>query len=188
MIRINLLPHEDKAAREPAITLPRVSDLVVPVALLVITVVGIVGTAIAQRMQVQRLERSIASVEDQSRALAPQIARVNQLAKERAELDLRLGIIARLERGRVDAVRLMDQLARCVPDHVWLSSAQQQESSLTLEGSAFSILGISDFISRLEQSHVFTRVELESAEREKGPGETVAVHITCQITSTDTAN
>jgi type IV pilus assembly protein PilN len=188
MIRINLLPREEKAHAEVGIALPRVGDLVVPALLLVITVLAIAGTAVAQRMQLQNLERSIAAVDEQSRALQPQIARVNQLAKERAELDLRLGIIAKLDHGRTDAVRLMDNIARCIPDHVWLTSAQNDNGTLSLEGEAFSMLGISDLISRLEQSGSFSNVQLESAVREKDESVTVDFKVTCQITSNPTAN
>jgi len=188
MIRINLLPREEKAQRETGSGLPKIADLVVPLLVVVITLAVIAGTAVAQRMQAENLQNSIATVEEQSRALQPEIARVNQLAQERAELDLRLGIIARLEKGRFNSVKLMDQLANCVPDHVWLTSAQDEDGTLSLEGSAFSILGVSDFISRLEQSHNFSDVQLEEAEREKSQGVTVSFHVTCQIASNPVEN
>jgi hypothetical protein len=53
----------------------------------------------SQRTRQAGLEKSIQQVDAESRALAPQIARVNQLAQERAELDLRMGIISKLEKG-----------------------------------------------------------------------------------------
>ena len=115
---------------------------------------------------------------------------MNRLAQERAELDLRLGIINKLEKGRTQSVRLMDELARCVPDHLWLTPAEQDAaSSLTLEGVTFSNLVVSDFMSRLERSPMFANVELEVAERGKvAERDVVKFRITCQVTPDEPAN
>src|SRR5262245_10080595 len=107
MIRINLLPREEKAQRQMALGF-KVGELVIPVALMVAVALVIGGTVMSQRMNVASLGRSIADVEAQSRALAPQIERVNRLAQERAELDLRIGVINKLEKGSTQSVRLMD--------------------------------------------------------------------------------
>jgi len=114
MIRINLLPKEDKAPRPAAISF-KAGDLVVPSVLVVASALVIAGAALSQYSRATSLARSIAEVDEQSRALAPQIERVNRLAQERAELDLRLGIIAKLEQGRAQSVRLMDDLAPACP-------------------------------------------------------------------------
>ena len=101
------------------------------------------------------LTHAIEDKDSESRALAPQIERVNRLAQERAELDLRLGIINKLQKGRTLSVRVMDELARCVPDHLWMTLAQQDAGSqLDLEGVTYSNLVVSDFMSRLERSPI----------------------------------
>jgi len=189
MIRMNLLPREGRAQRKPAISL-KVGDLVVPVAMLAAAGLVIAGTAVSQRVRIASLEKSIAEVESQSRALAPQIERVQRLAQERAELDLRLGIINRLEKGRTQTVRLMDEMARCIPDHLWLTSAAQDAgSTLSLEGVTFSNLVVSDFMSRLERSPLFAGVELDVAERGVvGERDVVKFRVTCQVTPDEPAN
>ena len=169
MIRVNLLPREEKAARAGAPSLKlnvRVGDMVLPLVILGAAVVVIAGAALSQRSRAASLDRSIRQVDAESRALAPQIARVNQLAKERAELDLRMGIITKLETGRTEGVRLMDELARCVPDHLWLTGVSQDGSNrLQVEGVTYSNLVVSDFMSRVERSDLFSNVELSFAER-----------------------
>jgi Tfp pilus assembly protein PilN len=189
MIRINLLPKEDKAPRPAAISF-KAGDLVVPSVLVVASALVIAGTALSQYSRATSLARSIAEVDEQSRALAPQIERVNRLAQERAELDLRLGIIAKLEQGRAQSVRLMDDLARCVPDHLWLSSATQDSpTSLSVEGVTFSNLVVSDFISRLERSSLFANVELDFAERGMVTDrEVVKFRVTCTVTPDEPAH
>mgnify|MGYP001589968325 CR=1 FL=1 len=189
MIRINLLPREDKAQRKTALSF-KAGDLVVPGVVIVAAALVVAGTALSQHSRANSLAHSIAQVDAQSRALAPQIERVNRLAQERAELDLRLGIIARLEKGRTQSVRLMDELARCVPDHLWLTVATQDAgSALSLEGVTFSNLVVSDFISRLERSPMFAGVELGVAERGVvADREIVKFRITCQVTPDEHAN
>ena len=115
---------------------------------------------------------------------------MNRLARERAELDLRLGVIAKLDQGRTRGVRLMDELARCIPDHLWLTSAvQESPTSLNLEGVTFSNLVVSDFMTRLERSPLFAAVELEVAERgDVGDQDVVKFHLTCQIMPNEPAN
>src|SRR2546426_10709159 len=189
MIRINLLPREEKAQRKAAIQF-NAGELVIPVAVLVASILVITGTALSQRSRATSLEHSIADVDAESRALAPQIERVNRLAQERAELDLRLGIISKLEKGRTQSVRLMDELARCVPDHLWMTTAQQDASGqLSLEGVTYSNLVVSDFMSRLERSPLFADVELAVAERtEVSDHNVVKFHISCKVTPDEPAN
>ncbi|MGH7742294.1 MAG: PilN domain-containing protein [Candidatus Eiseniibacteriota bacterium] len=190
MIRINLLPREGKTKRGgPAISF-KAGDMVLPVLLVAIAVLIVTGVGVSQSSRAKTLTRSIADIDAQSRALAPQIARVQRLAQERAELDLRLGIINKLEQGRTQSVRLMDELARCVPDHLWLTGASQDASStLSIEGVTFSNLVVSDFMSRLERSPMFANVELDVAERNaQGEHEVVKFKVTCQVTPDESAN
>jgi type IV pilus assembly protein PilN len=189
MIRINLLPRDGKAQRKPVFTF-KAGDLVLPSVILAAAGLILAGTAISQRTRVAALTHSIAEVDAESRALAPQIARVQRLAQERAELDLRLGIINKLQQGRTQSVRLMDELARCVPDHLWLTGASQDgASTLSVEGVTFSNLVVSDLMSRLERSPMFANVELDFAERgQQSDRQVVKFRVTCQVTPDETAN
>jgi type IV pilus assembly protein PilN len=182
MIRMNLLPAEEKVQQRTQIDF-KVGEMVIPIIALVVVGVTVAGTMTSQRLTISRLETSIADVETKSRALAPQIERVNRLAQERAELDLRLGVIHRLELGRTASVRLMDEVARCVPDHLWLTNAAQDSpTSLSLEGATFSNLVVSDLMSRLERSAMFSGVELEVAERTKASDkDLVKFRVKCQV-------
>ena len=189
MIRINLLPREEKAQRQSTVNL-RIGDLVIPGVLLLAAGLVVTGTALSQHSRAAKLQKDIEEVEAQSRALQPQIERVNRLAQERAELDLRLGIINRLEKGRTESVRLMDDLARCLPDHLWLVGATQQGGgSLSIDGVTFSNLVVSDFMSRLERSPMFANVELDIAERGSlEQRDVVKFRMTCQVTPDEPAN
>ena len=192
MIRINLLPREGKAQQRQSSggMAFKVGDIVLPIVIVAAAVLVIAGTAVSQRTRAMTLTHNIADIDAESRRLAPQIARVQRLAQERAELDLRLGIINKLQQGRTQSVRLMDELARCVPDHLWLSGASQDgATSLSVEGVTFSNLVVSDFMSRLERSPMFANVELEFAERGTlTDRDVVKFRLTCQVTPDEPAH
>jgi Tfp pilus assembly protein PilN len=190
MIRINLLPREDKAQRKGPSVSFKAGELVMPIGIVAAALLIMMGTALSQNARINGLQKSIDQVDAESRALAPQIARVNRLAQERAELDLRLGIISKLEKGRTQDVRLMDELARCVPDYLWLTSAVQDGGDhLSLEGVTLSNLVVSDFMSRLDRSPMFANVELGIAERGKvSDRDVVKFRVSCQVTPDEPAN
>ena len=190
MIRVNLLPREEKSQSKAISIDLKLGDMVLPGVVVGLAVLVIAGTVMSQATRITGLEKSIEQVDAESRALAPQIARVNQLAQERAELDLRMGIINRLEKGRTQSVRLMDELAKCVPDHLWLTgSSQDAGTSLSLEGVTYSNLVVSDFMARLERSPMFANVELDIAERGSlEQRDVVKFRMTCQVTPDEPAN
>jgi len=192
MIRVNLLPREEKAKRKSA-SAPvdlKVGDMVLPAIVVGAAALVIAGSAMSQRTRQAGLEKSIQQVDAESRALAPQIARVNQLAQERAELDLRMGIISKLGKGRTQSVRLMDELARCVPDHLWLTGVSQDAGNhLQLEGVTYSNLVVSDFMSRIERSQMFSNVELAVAERGQVTDKSVVkFQVSCTVNPDKSAN
>ena len=188
MIRINLLPGEERKHRRPATTAASSGDLVLPIAIVVSAFLIMAGAGVSQTTRMAQLNHRIAEVDAEARKLAPQIERVNRLAQERAELDLRLGIINKLEKGRTLSVRLMDELARCLPDHLWLTSAQESGNALALEGGAMSNLVVSDLMSRLDRSPMFADVELEVAERATiGDKDAVKFRLHCRVTPDEPA-
>jgi len=188
MIRINLLPGEERRRPGTTVTL-KAGELVLPLAVLVAVALVVAGTAVSQFTRAENLQKSIARVDNESRVLAPQIERVNRLAQERAELDLRLGIISKLQKGRTQSVRLMDELARCIPEHMWINSVEQSDgANLAVEGTTLSNLVVSDLMSRLERSSLFANVELSVAERaEIDEHDVVRFRVTCQVTPDELA-
>ena len=193
MIRVNLLPKDERARTKGGGGAPmqfKVGEYVIPLVILAAVAAVIAGTVVAQRMAMASVTKSIADVDAQSRALAPQIERVNRLAQEKAELDLRLGVIGKLEEGRTEGVRTMDEIAKAVPDHLWLTGVSQDNpTTLVIEGQTFSNLVVSDFMSRIERSPMFANVNLEFAERGEIEGKgVVKFKLTCQITPGESAN
>lgn len=165
MIRINLLPAEEKSTRR-SIQIKRPSGILFPLILLFGGVSVVVATVVQQQAQVQSLLKDLKACEQEIAELAPEVALVERLGKERSELDLRLSIIDQLSHMRFHAVRLMDDLDRAVPDYLWLVKATQTGgTTMNLEGVTFSNLIVADFMTRLERSPHFANVNMSIAER-----------------------
>ena len=52
----------------------------------------------------------------------------------------------------MDSMKLVDELSRCVPEHLWLTSYEEQGNKVQIEGVTFSNLLVADFMTRLEAS------------------------------------
>jgi Tfp pilus assembly protein PilN len=172
VIRINLMPLEERGQKARKVKKQRAggaksspAGLLLPLAIVAGVLVAIVGTIVHQQAQLHMLAGEVARVEEESRALAPQIAMVERLSRERSDLDMRLSLIDQLSRGRFEAVRLVDELDRSIPDHLWLNSMLGNGSTITIEGTTFSNLIIADLMIRLDRSPLFSNVALGQSTR-----------------------
>ena len=154
MIRINLMPFEERGqkARRPQAARKSggAAGVLLPLAIVAGVLVLIVGTIVQQQAQLHMLTN--------------EVARVERLAHERADLDLRLSLIDQLSRGRFDQVRMLDELDRTVPEHMWLATlVPSGGDQFSIDGVTFSNLIIADLMIRLDRSPLFSNVALASA-------------------------
>lgn len=165
MIQINLLPAEEKVTRR-SIQIKRPTGILIPLVVLCAGITVVVAAVVQQQAEVQSLLKDLKACEDEITTLAPEVALVERLAKERAELDLRLSVIDQLSHMRFDAVRLVDELDRAVPDYLWLTGALMTTPTvMSVEGVTFSNLIVADYMTRLERSPYFANVNMTIAER-----------------------
>lgn len=152
MIRINLLPREEKPSRE-ALTWTRIFTWAL-IASALIVIVGI-GVFALRTYEIRVLKSDIA---EQRRELAKyegQAALVRDLMARRQAIQRRIDIIEALDHDRFLRVHVLDELARSVPEYIWLESAEEKAGTMTLKGMAFSNLAISQFMDELDaKSHV----------------------------------
>ncbi|TPW05873.1 MAG: fimbrial assembly protein PilN, partial [bacterium] len=99
--------------------------------------------------------------EEEARRLKPQIDKVNELTRQREELNTRLTIIQDLDKGRFHSVRLMDEVAADMPSYLWLTALKDQSGTkVTMEGVTFSNLVVADLMLRLDKSEIFQNIDL----------------------------
>ncbi len=163
MIRINLLPKEERVSTR-RVTLPKLGTMA-PIAVLV-AVVAIVGaTAALEQAKVSALKSDVSELRDEVRAIQPQVDRVKRLTAQREELERRLDVIRQLDEGRFLSVRVMDDASRQVPRYLWLTAMTQGGSRVSVTGVTFSNLIVADFMMRMERSPLFADVDLNTTYR-----------------------
>ena len=164
MIRINLLPRDERQVKR-TFTLPKVGT-VMPLLVLILVAALFAAFSVVQAMQVSRLKADIDRAEREAERLKPQIQTIQELTSKREELTKRLNVITELDKTRLWRVRLVDELSKCVPDHLWLTSYEETgPNQVQVEGVTFSNLLVADFMSRMEASPLYGTVDLVVAEK-----------------------
>jgi type IV pilus assembly protein PilN len=166
MIKINLLPEEEKAKKRE-FRLPEMSTVYLVAAVAIFFAV-IVSISFMQQHKVRTLEHKIKVAQEESQKLAPQLAKIKQITREREEVDRRLNIIANLDMNRYFRVKLLNDISFNLPSNCWLTDITENGSnSYDIDGIAFSNYTVADMIMNLQESPLFTVVDLRIAERGK---------------------
>jgi type IV pilus assembly protein PilN len=183
MIRINLLPREERVSA-PRITLPKIGGSILPMGVLVGALVLTGLTAVLERAKVAALKSDVAEIQEEVRAIQPQVDRVKRLTTQRQELERRLDVIRQLDQGRFVSVRIMDNLSREIPKYLWLTEMKQDDSgTLTVKGRTFSNLIVADFMLAMEKNPMFAKVDLIQTNKGKiSDRDVTEFAITAQVT------
>jgi type IV pilus assembly protein PilN len=164
MIRINLLPAEDRAKKKE-LHLPEMSTVYLAAAV-IIFVAAIAVTGTIQRHKVRSLEKKIEVAKEESRKLAPQLAKIKQITKEREEVNRRLNLITSLDRHRYYRVKLLNDISYKLPVNCWLTEIKENSpNNFSIDGITFSNFTVADMMSNLENSTLVSSVDLNVAER-----------------------
>ena len=165
MIRINLLPHREekrKARRQQFYgLLGLVSVLAGVIVFLVITVID--GYISAQDAKNDFLKREIV-------ALDKQIDQIKRLKEQTQALLARKQIIESLQRDRAEAVRLLSEMAKQMPDGVYIRSLKQDGVKVALTGYAQSSARVSTLMRNIEASPWLEKpllIEIKAVEVDK---------------------
>lgn len=102
----------------------------------------------------QRLSREIAEL-DKS------IERIDGIERQKERLLARMEIIEQLQRSRPEVVHLFDELARTLPDGVFLTAIQQNGRTVKVDGVAQSSTRVSSFMRNIDGSDWIGRPDLE---------------------------
>ncbi|MBS0423818.1 MAG: PilN domain-containing protein [Proteobacteria bacterium] len=147
MIRINLLPHRElkRKARQQQIAI-----LAGAVSFLGILVVWGVYSIIAGNIEYQNARNQF--LQSRIAVLDGEIAEIRNIKTQTQELLARKHVVETLQNSRSEAVHLLDQLVRLLPDGVYLQSIKQNDQNITLMGYAQSNAWISTLMRNLESS------------------------------------
>jgi type IV pilus assembly protein PilN len=147
MIRINLLPHRELKRKARQQQFAMLAGLTFVLGVLIVW--GVHAIALDkieyQNRRNQYLQSEIA-------VLDKQIVEIKSIKEKIQELLARKGVVESLQGNRVKVVHMLDQVARRVPDGVYLKSFKQTDRHLHLAGYAQSNAWVSTLMRNLDAS------------------------------------
>ena len=147
MARINLLPWREELRKQ------YLKEFMISIGVAVfITLVGLCGV----HYYIEVLKDYQAS---RNKILEREIAQLNKKIKEIKDIETKknqmlgkIEVIHRLQQSRPKAVHLFDELAKTVPEGVFLSQFVQSGGSLTMNGKSQSNARVSSYMRAIEAS------------------------------------
>jgi type IV pilus assembly protein PilN len=163
MPRINLLPWRAEQRKERKLAFLVALGGATVAALVAMGGVYLIFSSMIDGQQ-QRNEKLRAEI----KLLDKQIEQINSLESDKQRFIARMQIIEKLQRSRPEIVHVFDELVKTLPDGVYLTSIQQRERRLKIEGVAQSSTRVSTFMKNIDGSQWLRNPELEVVESKKG--------------------
>jgi Tfp pilus assembly protein PilN len=162
VVKINLLPSK---VRKGKVTLQLYTYLV-----LAASVAGLVMLLLILNLlaQTRGVNLKIESIKKAELALADKTAPLRELSGQENKIDQIKKISVQLSGGQFLWTQILDELADKTQPDMWLIGLHSEHKDktdalmLTLEGEAYNKLSVADFLTNLENSNLFDRVNLES--------------------------
>jgi len=166
MPRINLLPwrEEERKKRQQDFMVALAGAVVVAAAAVGLTWFAFVQMIDTQQARNLRLESEIAVLEKS-------ITEIDGLEAQKERLLARMEIIEQLQRSRPEIVHLFDEIAKQMPEGVYLNGMTQTGIAVELKGVAQSSTRVSALMRQADQSEWLTDPSVTKVETtDSGPG------------------
>jgi type IV pilus assembly protein PilN len=155
VVRINLLPHREqkRAARQRQFI-----SLAISLGILGLAVVGLVHGFLGAQIDNQKSRNTL--LKGEIAKLDEQIKEIDKLRDQIQQVLARKQVVEELQSNRSEAVHLLDQLVRQLPDGIYLKSIKQVGTKVTMVGYAQSNARVSTLMRNVEASPWIAQPEL----------------------------
>ena len=161
MIRINLLPKEQRIRRAPVNTTR------------ILAAVGAVIVLLAMAYgwywlngEVGRLETAIQQTRADLKRYEELAKQVDKYRAEKKRLEEKIQVIGTLVAAQAGLVRLLDELSKALPNEVWLTAFTRTGKRLEISGVAFSNFNVAALMTNLGKvSEIISNVDLVVSEK-----------------------
>jgi len=147
MIRVNLLPHREMRRKQQQ---QQFFFMLGVVAAIGVVIWLVVHTYLGDQLDEQNSRNKYLQAETVK--LDKQIAEINVLKEQISALLARKKVVETLQSNRSEVVHLLDQLARQLPDGIYLKSIRQKGNKVTITGYTQSQARVSTLMRNLEGS------------------------------------
>jgi type IV pilus assembly protein PilN len=147
MIRINLLPHRliKRAERQRQFTLMIMASAVVAVVIVILVQSYIAVETDSQKSRNTRLNEAIVKLDKQ-------IEEIKQLKEKIKEVLERKQVVENLQSNRSQAVVILDELTRQLPEGMFFKSIKQKGLTITIEGITDTNSRVATLVRNLSNS------------------------------------
>jgi type IV pilus assembly protein PilN len=165
-MRINLLPHREqkRQARQRQFV-----SLVITLAILGVAIVALVHVVLAARIDNQNSRNTL--LKTKIAELDSQIKEIDKLRDQIQQVLARKQVVETLQSNRNEAVHLLDQLVRQLPEGVYLQSVKQTDKKVTIVGYAQSNARVSTLMRNIDGSPWLEKPELVEIRLVTVPGQ-----------------
>ena len=150
MAHINLLPWRETLRKEKK---QEFFTIVALAAGAMLAVLGGVHVYMASLIDNQIARNDI--LKNEIKLVEKKIDEIKTLEKQKEQLIARMQVIEKLQSDRPAVVHLFDELARIVPEGLYIERMNQKDALLTIEGNAQSNARVSAFMRSLDESDWF---------------------------------
>jgi len=159
MPRINLLPwrEEERKKRQRDFGVALAGGVIGAIAIVLLTMLAFGQMISNQNARNQRLTNEIAE-------LQKSITEIDGLERQKERLLARMEIIEELQKSRPEIVHLFDEVARQMPEGVYLTGMKQTGSRVEVRGVAQSSTRVSALMRQVEASEWMADPEVDRVE------------------------
>ena len=164
-IRINLLPHREQKCQARQ---RQFYTLMISLAVLGLAVIALVHGILSAQIESQESRNRVLKAEIAK--LDEQIKEIDRLRDQIQAVLARKQVVETLQGNRSEAVHLLDQLVRQLPDGIYLRNVKQAGARVTIVGYAQSNARVSTLMRNIEASPWLSTPELVEIKLVAMPG------------------
>jgi type IV pilus assembly protein PilN len=171
MIRINLLPYRESRKKESILR-----QINIFLAVFFIVFVVLVSYSIWLGNKIEDLNTKIKNTKTLLAQAETQAKKVDQIKAELEKLGHKIDVIKNIEMNRRAPVLLLENMTKMVAEadsdnkpakRLWFTDFEESGNKVNIKGTALDNKTIADFMSRLEDSKLYTNVNLGAITQQK---------------------
>ena len=157
MAYINLLPWREEAEKAKQ---REFFTVLAAVGLAAFAIVVIVNQFYQARIDGQNSRNQF--LKNEIQILDLRIAEIQSLREKKKELEKRTAVVEELQRSRNVGTQVLDEIAKVVPNGIYLTRLEKQDNTLNISGKSESNNHLANMIREIENSDLFDDAILES--------------------------
>ena len=122
--------------------------------------------------KLKQKNEEVAAAEREVQELQQVIKEVEEYKAKKADLERKIDVINGLKANQRGPVQIMDQLSKALPELLWLGNLSVNASNIDINGTAFNMSAVANFIDNLDKVEEFAEPILIDASQAVAGGKT----------------